>query len=121
MPYVNGTLYSLLSNAKIAQAAKSMNLASQLERAIQDEAGNPNADTEAKRQISYVLQQYEESSLSSGGSSDMSSLSSGSLSDDGFEEDEESIVTISDVFKLEIQAFQAQLHRAQNQATVVLA
>ena len=53
-------------------------------------------DEEAKQQISFVLQQYEESSTSS--SSDTSSLNSSmatmaSLSDDGYEEDEESNVS----------------------------
>ena len=63
-------------------------------------AWNTGFDEEAKQQISFVLQQYEESSSGSNpsSSSDSSSLAStmatmSSLSDDGYEEDEESNVS----------------------------
>ncbi len=90
MPYVNGTLYSLLGNPKIAETAKNMNLAKKLE------AVDNNDNAEAKMQIGYVLKMYEESGSSTGSTvsttgSDFTENTS-SDGDDGFEEDEESIV-----------------------------
>ena len=99
LPYVNGTLYSLLTNPKIAATAKQLHISEKLKLAITATANDPDFegfDDEARQQISFVLQQYEESS-SSASSSENSSLASSlatmsSLSDDGYEEDEESNV-----------------------------
>ena len=98
LPYVNGTLYSLLTNPKIAATARQLQFSEKLKLAIAATANDANhedfeSDEEARQQISFVLQQYEESSSSSS-SSDNSSIASSttmsSLSDDGYEEDEES-------------------------------
>ena len=95
LPYVNGTLYSLLTNPKIAATARTLHFSEKLKLAIAATANDPEIesgyDEEARQQISFVLQQYEESSSSS--SSENSSIASttmSSLSDDGYEEDEES-------------------------------
>ena len=97
LPYVNGTLYSLLTNPKIAASARSLHISEKLKLAITATANDPDLggfDDEAKQQISFVLQQYEESSSSSDSSSLASSMATmSSLSDDGYEEDEESNVS----------------------------
>jgi hypothetical protein len=100
-PYVNGTLYSLLSNSKIAASARELDISEKLKVAItESDVGGPSCDEETRRQISFVLQQYEESS-SSTFSSEVSSVtdsSSLSLSDDGYEEeDDESNVSFFSV------------------------
>ena len=97
LPYVNGTLYSLLTNPKIAASARSLHISEKLKLAITATANDPDLggfDDEAKQQISFVLQQYEESSSSSSDSSSLASsmATMSSLSDDGYEEDEESNV-----------------------------
>ena len=96
MPYVNGTLYSLLTNPKIAATAKTLRISEKLKLAITATANDPEwegFDDEAKQQISFVLQQYGESSSSENSSSTSSVATLSSLSDDGFEEDEESNVS----------------------------
>lgn len=101
LPYVNGTLYSLLTNPKIAATARQLQFSEKLKLAIAATANDVNhedfeSDEEARQQISFVLQQYEESSNSSSSSSSSenssiaSSTTMSSLSDDGYEEDEES-------------------------------
>ena len=97
LPYVNGTLYSLLTNPKIAASARSLHISEKLKLAITATANDTDLggfDDDAKQQISFVLQQYEESSSSSDTSSLASSMATmASLSDDGYEEDEESNVS----------------------------
>ena len=96
LPYVNGTLYSLLTNPKIAASARDLQISEKIKLALESSSNDPEVggfDDEAKQQISFVLQQYEESS---GSSSENSSLAS-SISDDGYEEDEESHVSIFSV------------------------
>ena len=94
LPYVNGTLYSLLTNPKIAATARNLHISEKLKLAITATANDPDLggfDEDARQQISFVLQQYEESSSSSSENSSLTSTLS-SLSDDGYEEDEESNV-----------------------------
>jgi len=91
LPYVNGTLYSLLSSTRILNQAKNIGLQ---ERLIQ--ASNKNdCDAESKRQISYLLEQFDKINDNGefGGDSECSEMTDGSESpsDDGYQggDDEE--------------------------------
>ena len=90
-----------MTNPKIAASARNLQIAEKIKLALAAPSSNDpemgEFDDEAKQQISFVLQQYEESSSGSGSSStDSNSCTSlaSSICDDGYEEDEESHVRI---------------------------
>ena len=89
-----------MTNPKIAASARNLQIAEKIKLALAAPSSNDpemgEFDDEAKQQISFVLQQYEESSGSSNSSTDTNSSTSlaSSICDDGYEEDEESHVRI---------------------------
>ena len=99
LPYVNGTLYSLLSSTRILNQAKDIGLQ---ERLIQA-ANKTDCDEESKRQIAYLLEQFDKISDSNefGAESECSEITDGSESpsDDGYQggDDEEDDTIVSPI------------------------
>ena len=97
MPYVNGTLYSLLSSTRILNQARDIGLQDRLTQA----ANKNDCDDESKRQITYLLEQFDKANDNGefGGESECSDLTDGSESpsDDGYQggDDEEDDTIVS--------------------------
>ena len=97
LPYVNGTLYSLLSCNSILNQAKDIGLQERLMQAAND----IDSDAESKRQIAYLLEQFDRVTDNGElcGQSECSELTddSESPSDDGYQggEDEEEDTFVS--------------------------
>ena len=97
LPYVNGTLYSLLSSNRILNQARNIGLHEQLIQALKDDG----CDAESKRQIAYLLEKFDTAD-DNGESCDQSECSeltddSESISDDGYQggDDEEDDTIVS--------------------------